>query len=105
MPKDTPEMTAGYGTDAAVKTGKARLLSLGDLDRRTRAAQAAFDLRDRIVAERGGAEMLSVLQLAMIDSVAVISTMIKDAEVRWLRGDQVDLSELSTLLNARRREA
>ena len=31
--------------------------------------------------------------------------MLRDAEVRWLRGEPVELSEIGTLLNARRREA
>lgn len=105
MPKDAPEMTAGSGAETTPKGSKARLLTLADLDKRTRAAQRAFELRDRIVAERGGAERMSVLKLAMIESIAVVSAMIKDAEVRWLRGEPVELSEIGTLLNARRREA
>ena len=82
-----------------------RLLSLDDLDKRTTAARQAFEFRDRLVSERGGEERMGTLKLAMLDSVALLSAMIKDAEIRWLKGDKVDLSELATLLNARRREA
>ena len=41
----------------------------------------------------------------MVESLAVLSTMIKDSEIRWLKGEAVDPTELATLLNARRREA
>ena len=84
---------------------KARLLTLDDLDKRTRAAQRAFEFRDALVAERGGEERLSTVQRAMINSVAVMSTMIQDFEVRYLKGEEVDIVALTTLLNARRREA
>ena len=41
-----------------VRIGKTRLISMDDLDRRTRAAQAAIETRDAIVADLGGAEQL-----------------------------------------------
>jgi hypothetical protein len=85
--------------------GKSRLLTLDDLDRRTKAAQRAFDLHDRLVAERGGAESMSVLRYSMTRSVAVLSAMVEDMQVKWLRGERVDPAAIATLLNARRREA
>ena len=84
---------------------KSRLLTLDDLDRRTKAAQRAFDLHDRLVAERGGAESMSVLRYSMTRSVAVLSAMVEDMQVKWLRGERVDPAAIATLLNARRREA
>jgi hypothetical protein len=50
---------------------KTRLMSLDDLDRRTKAAQLAFDLHDRLMSERGGAGSMGVLRAAMVKSVAV----------------------------------
>jgi hypothetical protein len=84
---------------------KSRLLTLDDLDRRTKAAQRAFDLHDRLVAERGGAESMSVLRYSMTRSVAVLSAMVEDMQVKWLRGERVEPAAIATLLNARRREA
>src|SRR5262249_23110667 len=73
--------------------------------RRCRAAQRALDLQDRLVAERGGAEHLSILRFEMARSVAVLTAMVEDMQARWLSGDAVDPSAIATLLNARGREA
>lgn len=109
MSAEAREIDAGNAADVAGKPrragGRARLLTLADLDRRTGAAQAAIELRDRLVSERGGEANLNALRLAMLDSVAVLTAMIRDTEVRWLKGEPVDPSALATLLNARRREA
>jgi hypothetical protein len=85
--------------------GKTRLLSLADLDKRTAAAREAIELRDRLLDERGGADRMSALSLALVDSVATLTAMIGDAQARWLRGEPVDPGTLATLINARRREA
>jgi hypothetical protein len=84
---------------------KVRALTLEDLDRRTKAAQRAFELHDKLVAERGGVESMSVLRYAMTRSTAVLSAMIEDMQARWLRGEPIDPASIATLLNARRREA
>ena len=84
---------------------KSKLLTLDDLDGRTRAGQRAFEFHDRLVSERGGTESMGVLRYAMTRSVAVLSAMIEDAQARWLLGEPVSLTDLATLLNARRREA
>jgi hypothetical protein len=84
---------------------KSRLLTLDDLDRRTRAGQRAFEFHDRLVSERGGAGSMGVLRYAMTRSVAVLSAMIEDQQTRWLLGEPIEPSSLATLLNARRREA
>lgn len=93
------------GKGAKVRPGKTRLLSLADLDKRTTAARQAVELRDSLLAERGGADRMSVLSLALVDSVATLTAMISDAQARWLRGDPIDPATLATLINARRREA
>jgi hypothetical protein len=84
---------------------KIQLMTLDDLDRRTKAGQRAFEFHDRLVSERGGSESMGVLRYAMTRSVAVLSAMIEDAQARWLLGEPVSLTDLATLLNARRREA
>jgi hypothetical protein len=87
------------------RSAKRRLITLEDLDRRCRAAQRALDLQDRLIAERGGTEHLSVLRFEMIRSVAVLSAMIEDQQARWINGEAVLPTDIATLLNARRREA
>jgi hypothetical protein len=97
---------AGCVPDAGKKPrGKAKLLTLADLDLRTKAAQRALDMRDRIVAERGGPESMGTVRLAMADSLAVLSAMIESEATRWLSGQPVDTALLATLVNARGREA
>jgi hypothetical protein len=87
------------------RSHKSQLLTLDDLDRRTKAGQRAFEFHDRLVSERGGAGSMGVLRYAVTRSVAVLSAMIEDAQARWLMGEPVSLADLATLLNARRREA
>ena len=82
-----------------------RLTSLDDLDGRTHSAKLAFELRDRLLDERGGAERLGAIKIALCESVALLTAMICDAQARWLRGEPIDPSTLATLVNARRREA
>ena len=38
-------------------------------------------------------------------NIAVLSAMVEDMQVKWLRGERVDPAAIATLLNARRREA
>lgn len=84
---------------------KARLLTLDDLDGRTSAAQMAYALRDAIAADLGGMDSLSALKRELVNSVAIMSAIVTDANARWLRGEPVSLAEIATLSNARRRDA
>jgi hypothetical protein len=110
--QSTTAITSGTGLPFGSGPGKRhdgppkkRLLTLEDLDRRTKAAQRALELHEQLVAERGGPESLSVLRHEMTRSVAVLTAMIEDMQARWLRGDKIDPAAIATLLNARRREA
>ncbi|MDR7219867.1 hypothetical protein [Aminobacter aminovorans] len=85
--------------------GKTSLLTLSDLDGRTNAAKQAVAMRDAILNDLGGAEVLSSIKLALVDAVAIQTAIIEDAQVRWLRGDEINLSEISTLTNTRNRTA
>jgi hypothetical protein len=96
--KTTPKLSA--------KTvAKNKLLTIEDLDQRTRAAQKATEFRDRLMSERGGADRLSLLRQSMIGTLAVLNAMIEDGLTRWLSGQDVDHAALLSLINARRREA
>jgi hypothetical protein len=96
------DVAAAEASDSKRKT---RLLSLDDLDRRTRAGQRAFELHDHLVSERGGREAMSTLRYLLTRSVSVLSAMIEDMQARWLLGEPVEPAGMATLLNARRREA
>ena len=97
-------MEAESKPDPAPKGGrKVRLRTLADLDRRTKAAQATFDLRDRLVSDLGGADHLTAMHMEIIDNVAVMGAMLKDAAAGYLTGQPTDLAEFTTLANAQRR--
>ena len=93
-------MKAITGAKAAQK---ARLRSLDDLDRRTTAAKAALELRSAIVADLGGEDRISAMKRELIESVALIGAALKDAAVRYIKGEPVDIGEFATLANTQRR--
>lgn len=84
-------------------SGKVKLKTLADIDRRTRAAQACFELRDRLIRDLGGEDCLSVMQRELIDNTACLGAMLKDAAASYLQGEPVDLGEFMALTNAQRR--
>jgi hypothetical protein len=104
---DTATMQPGCAADTSPKANgnKTRLLTLDDLDKRTRAAQRTFDLTDKLLAERGGAESTGELRKAITRGVALLTAMIEDAGARWLSGEPIDPAIIPTLINARRRDA
>ncbi len=106
MAADADATIDGCNAEGLMKAGgKVRMLTLDDLDRRTRAYQATAEIRDGVMSDLGGVEQLTVLHRTLAESVAVLSTMIRDMEVRWLKGESIDLAEYTALINARRREA
>lgn len=104
MLADTDQMEAeSQAATPAKGGGKVRLRTLDDLDRRTRAAQATFELRDQIAKDLGGIDRLSAMQREIVDGAALLGAMIKDAGATYLSGDPVDLGEFMALTNAQRR--
>jgi hypothetical protein len=67
MQVDAAEVGPGYEGDGGRKL---RLLTLKDLDGRTRARQRAEELRERVISERGGADRLDVIRVAHTDTWA-----------------------------------
>lgn len=82
---------------------KARLRSLADLDGRTRTAQAVLRLRDELAEDLGGWDRLSAMQRELVENVAVLGAMLRDASATYLTGGLVDLGEFMALTNAQRR--
>lgn len=83
--------------------GKVRLLTLQDLDARTRACKHALGLRDGFLSDLGGEDNASIAQRELAQRASVLGAMLEDAEARWLRGEPVQLAEFCTLVNAQRR--
>ena len=98
---------AGNGNGASESSGggKTRLLSLDDLDRRTRAFQNAKEMRHAIISDLGGTEQLSTLELIQAENAAVDAAVLRDLQVRWLRGEEVEASVLATIENVFNRTA
>lgn len=105
MSADAIEMPAGKNADASAKRGKERLLTLEDLDGRTRAFQHVQSTRKEVVADLGGEDQLSTLERAAVDHVSLLDAMTKDAGARWLKGDPIDVASIATLVNAFNRSA
>jgi hypothetical protein len=91
--------------DAGSPPVKVRLLTTADLDRRTKASQVALETKDAIMSDLGGKDQLSTLERLMAENAAFSSTVLRDAHVRWLRGEPVSVAELATLENTFNRTA
>ncbi|MER8388267.1 hypothetical protein NKH14_22600 [Mesorhizobium sp. M1380] len=100
MAADASEMEAESAPKAG---GKVRLKTLADLDRRTTAARVVFELRDSLASDLGGKANLSVMKLELIDNVACLGAMLKDAAASYITGEPIDINEFMALTNAQRR--
>ena len=98
----TPAAQNGNGAGAQPK-GKARLLSLEDLDRRTGAYRKTAELIDRVEADLGGADRLSTAELQIIRHAALTGAMLEDLGARWLSGEPIDPALYVQLSNSERR--
>jgi hypothetical protein len=86
-------MPAGSDTD-----GKARLLSLENLDNRTASARRAHTLIAELTTDLGGD--LSAAQTVLTRRVAAAVAIAEHLEVVWLKGGEICIAELTTLLNS-----
>lgn len=80
---------------------KTRLLTLGDLDRRTNAFKQASNLINQLSADLGND--LTAAQTQLITRAALTATMIEDLETRYLAGHPIDPTVHATLTNSLRR--
>jgi hypothetical protein len=84
-------------------TGKIRLMTLADLDRRTGAAYRAHTMVKAITEDLGGEDRLATAEKQIIQRAALLGTLAEDLEARWLLGQQIDIGTLCALGNAQRR--
>ena len=83
--------------------GKLRPLTLADIDRRTRAYQAAERLLAELIADLGGEGRASAGEREIAQRAAVLGAMIEDIEARYLRGEAIGLGDYLAATNAQRR--
>ena len=100
MPVEAPEVVVRSNAKGGEK---ARLRTLDDLDRRTKAAQQALTLRDPLAADLGGWDRISIAERQLVENVALLGAMIRDAGASYLSGDPINASEFMALTNAQRR--
>jgi hypothetical protein len=101
---DTTQMQPRCSSPTGAKRPRhGRLLTLDDLDRRTRAYQRATGLRDQLIEDLGGAAQVSIAQRELAERTAVTSAMLVDFEARWLSGEPIDVNAYFTGQNAQRR--
>ncbi|GAA0004408.1 hypothetical protein [Bradyrhizobium diazoefficiens] len=82
---------------------KTKLLTLADLDGRTRAAQAVGKTIAALVSDLGGDDHLSTGEHEIVKSAAMTGAMLENMAARWLTGEPIDPGQYATLSNAQRR--
>lgn len=87
MPADTAQIEALSTAAPPPKAGgKARLLTLDGLDRRTAAYAATRKLIDDIEGDLGGCDRLSTGERQLVQRAAVLGAVLTDTESRWVGG-------------------
>ena len=87
-------MTPEKAANAPVRVGKTRLISMEDLDRRTKAAQMALETKNAIMADLGGADRLYTMERLMAEHAAPSRSSCHSGRLRPLKGQDVPLAEL-----------
>ena len=87
------------------RAGKVRLVSMQDLDRRTKAAQTAVATKSAIMSDLGGEDRLSTLERLQCENAAMASAVLRDMQVRWLQGEEVSVTEMVSIENVFNRTA
>ena len=85
--------------------GKTRLVSMSDLDRRTKAAQTAVATKIAIIADLGGEQNLSTLERLQVENAAMGAAVLRDMQVRWLQGEEISVPDMFSVENTFNRTA
>jgi hypothetical protein len=102
-PKTGEKPARKADSTGAKPAGKARLLTLEDLDRRTNAYKLTAGLIESLEDDLGGAGHVSVAERQIVQRAAVLGAMAADLEARWIGGGPVDPLAFTTIANAQRR--
>ena len=98
-------MAADGAATPPERIGKTRLVSMADLDRRTKAAQTAVATKSAIMSDLGGEDRLSTLERLQCENAAMASAVLRDMQVRWLQGEEVSVTEMVSVENVFNRTA
>jgi hypothetical protein len=79
------------------------LLTLDRLDKRCAAAQRALQLVRAFETDLGGADHLSEGARQLVQRAAVLGTFIEACEVKWLKGQPIELLDYMAAVNCQRR--
>ena len=101
----TQEKPPDEAANPPARAPKARLVSLDQIDRRTKAAQLALETKNAIISDLGGPDQLSTLERLLAEHAAMASAVVADSYTRWLKGEQIALAELATVSNTYMRAA
>jgi hypothetical protein len=87
------------------KNGRSRIsngrsLFLDQIDQRSSAARLFRDIFQKVVSDQGGADRLSELQLQISRRAAALSTMAILVETKLAGGEEVNIGEFVSLVNA-----
>jgi hypothetical protein len=102
-PQTTTQRAKRRRKDGRRSHGKAKLLTLANIDKRTAAGQHALELVRAFEADLGGTDRLSEGTKQLVQRAAVLGTFIEACEVKWLRGEQIELLDYLAAVNAQRR--
>jgi hypothetical protein len=105
LPSVAAEVDTGYAATPSPKSsGKARLLTLGDLDRRTTASRRAAALIESFEQDLlNDGDRLGEGKRQLIQRAAVLGTFIESCEAQWLSGGSVELADYLAAINSQRR--
>jgi hypothetical protein len=103
MKADSSEQVTRSTSDVVPRSGKARLLTLDGLDRRTAAYRETKRLIDELESDLGGADQLSSAERQIIQHAAVLGALLTDTEGRWIGGEPIDATVYCATINAQRR--
>jgi hypothetical protein len=82
------------------RAAKPQLLTPDALDGRTNAAKTFDRIRAGIRADLGGDNMLTTVEVALIDAFAGATIQMHDLNTRLLLGQQIDSADHSAAINA-----
>lgn len=104
MPSDAAQMNAETAPEASGKGGgKLRLLTLSDLDGRTKARKDADAFLNSVLSDLGGEDHVPAGKRALAEHAAIMNAMAMHQGAQFLSGEPVSIGDYATLTNALRR--
>lgn len=104
MPSDDATTDTHSQADQMGKAvGKARLLTLSDLDGRTKARKDADAFLNAVISDLGGEKHVPAGKRALAEHAAIMNAMAIHEGARFLSGEPVSIADYTTLTNALRR--